>query len=94
MGLSSFPILFLLIFPNDYDKNNNDTDKSIKFKTIGSAYETLINNISRNKYDRENNIINNYNTTIVHWEELKRSTHGSLKENLGEHPVGGGGGSG
>ena len=45
------------------DKNNNDTDKSIKFKTIGSAYETLIDNISRNKYDRENNIINNCNTS-------------------------------
>ena len=38
------------------DKHNNEHDKSIKFQQLNEAYETLSNNILRDKYNRQNNI--------------------------------------
>ena len=38
------------------DKDNNDDDKTIKFQQLNEAYNTLSENILRDKYNRQNNI--------------------------------------
>lgn len=38
------------------DKHNNEPEKSSKFKILNEAYEILSNNITRDKYNRQNNI--------------------------------------
>ena len=43
------------------DKHNNDSEKLSRFKMLSEAYQTLSDNILRDKYNRENNIKNTEN---------------------------------
>ena len=53
------------------DKNNSDIDKSNKFKIISDAYLTLSNNILRDKYNRENNLNQDYKKSELYTSKLE-----------------------